>query len=125
MKKILENLKNWIGGLFKDETGSPSSKRFVGILCALTLCVTMYHNSFSTSDIAPASSLVDAVALLAFGCLGLSSLDKFTAAKKGMQDAITRDPAPKKSDTPIDTPAYTPVDTTCTVCGSEPCICEV
>jgi hypothetical protein len=116
MKKILENFKNWTGGLFKDETGSPSSKRFVGITCSLTLCITMYHNSFSTADIAPASSLVDAVALLAFGCLGLSSIDKFTAAKKGMQDAITQDSAPKKADTPV--------DTTCTVCGNEPCTCQ-
>jgi hypothetical protein len=78
MKKLL----NWVSTLFKDEKGNPSSKRFVGIMCALSLCVTMYHNSFSTTDIAPSTHLVDAVALLAFGCLGLTSIDKFTAAKK-------------------------------------------
>jgi hypothetical protein len=116
MKKILETFKKWLGGLFKDETGTPSSKRFVGIICAITLCVTLYHNSFSTLDIAPAPYLVDAVALLAFGCLGLSSLDKFTAAKKGMQDAINSESSPKKSDTPA--------VTTCTVCGNEPCACQ-
>jgi len=72
---------NWVAGLFKDEKGSPSSKRFVGILCGIALCVTMYHNSFSTVDVAPSPVLVDAVALLAFGCLGLASVDKFTARK--------------------------------------------
>jgi hypothetical protein len=74
MKKLL----SWVSSLFKDEKGSPSSKRFVGIMCALSLCVTMYHNSFSPLDQAPSTALVDAVALLAFGCLGLSSVDKFT-----------------------------------------------
>ena len=83
MKKVL----SWVAGIFKDETGNPSSKRIVGVMCAFALCLTMYHNSFSTTDIAPAPYLVDAVALLAFGCLGLSSVDKFTNAKKQIQDA--------------------------------------
>lgn len=77
MKKLI----TWTAGLFKDEKGNPSSKRFVGIMCAIALCVTMYHNSFSTVDVAPSPVLVDAVALLAFGCLGLSSVDKFTNRK--------------------------------------------
>jgi hypothetical protein len=63
--------------IIKDEKGQLSSKRVAGLLCALTLCVTMYHNSFSTVDTAPSTALVDAVALLAFGCLGLSTVDKF------------------------------------------------
>ncbi len=73
---------NWIAGLFKDEKGNPSSKRFVGILCGISLCITMYHNSFSPLDQAPSESLVNAVAMLAFGCLGLASVDKFTARRK-------------------------------------------
>jgi hypothetical protein len=72
MKKIL----NWITGLFKDEKGSPSSKRFIGILCGITLCITLYANSYTHGDIKPSESLVNAVAMLAFGCLGLSSIDK-------------------------------------------------
>jgi hypothetical protein len=36
----------------------------------------MYHNSFSEAHVAPAPILVESVALLAFGCLGLSSIDK-------------------------------------------------
>jgi hypothetical protein len=117
--KLLENLKGWLGGIFKDETGTPSSKRLVGVACAMTLCITMYHNSFSTTDIAPATPLVDAVALLAFGCLGLSSIDKFTAAKKSTQEAIARDSGPKKEEpTPVATES-----TTCATCGQEPCTC--
>ena len=72
--------------LLADEKGAVSSKRFVGLLSAITLCVTMYHNSFSTVDVAPADSLVNAVALLAFGSLGLSSVDKFT----GMKDKVSK-----------------------------------
>jgi hypothetical protein len=75
--KILKNLFTWISSLFNDEKGNPSSKRFIGIVSGLMLCVTMYHNSFSSVDIAPAPYLVDAVALLAFGCLGLTSIEKF------------------------------------------------
>lgn len=63
--------------IIKDEKGQFSSKRVAGILCTLTLCITMYHNSFSPLEMAPSAVLVDAVALLAFGCLGLSSVDKF------------------------------------------------
>jgi hypothetical protein len=77
----MKNIITWITGLFKDEKGTPSSKRFVGILCALTLCVTMYSNSFTEAHFAPSKELVDAVALLAFGCLGLASVDKIWGKK--------------------------------------------
>ena len=82
---------NGIKGLFTDENGVVSSKRFVGIMCSVKLCVTMYHNSFSTVDVAPAPYLVDAVALLAFGCLGLSSVDKFTKTKSKIKDATSQE----------------------------------
>jgi hypothetical protein len=74
-------LITWVSGLFKDEKGNPSSKRFIGILCGVSLCITMYHNSFSPLDHAPSPVLVNAVAALAFGCLGLASVDKFTGKK--------------------------------------------
>ena len=77
MKKIWD----WLGGLLKDEKGTPSSKRFVGIICALTLCITMYSNSFTEAHFTPSESLVNAVAMLAFGCLGLASVDKIWGKK--------------------------------------------
>lgn len=72
---------NWVKGLFNDEKGNPSSKRLIGILCGITLCITLYANQYTHGDIKPSDQLVDAVALLAFGCLGLASVDKFTARK--------------------------------------------
>jgi hypothetical protein len=36
----------------------------------------MYHNSFSALNTAPAESLVYAVSALAFGCLGLTTVEK-------------------------------------------------
>ncbi len=61
---------------FCDENGSLSMKRLCGLLCVIALCVTMYHNSFSEEHTAPAAILVESVALLAFGCLGLTSAEK-------------------------------------------------
>lgn len=86
MKKLIGELLFWLKGIFNDEKGNPSSKRIVGMGCAVALCVTMYHNSFSEVDVAPAEYLVDAVAFLAFGCLGLASFDKFTARKHKKKD---------------------------------------
>lgn len=77
MKKVF----SWINGVLSDENGSPSSKRIMGILCAITLCITMYQNAFSEEHVAPSPTLVNAVAALAFGCLGLASVDKFSKKK--------------------------------------------
>jgi hypothetical protein len=78
---MIKKIINWITGLFKDEKGSPSSKRFIGILCGITLCITLYVNSYTNGDIKPADTLVNAVAMLAFGCLGLASVDKIWGKK--------------------------------------------
>jgi hypothetical protein len=61
---------------FCDENGNLSMKRLCGLLCVIALCVTMYHNSFSEEHTAPSTILVESVALLAFGCLGLTSAEK-------------------------------------------------
>lgn len=69
-------MKNFAITLFKDERGKNSSKRFLGLIAGLTLCVTLFINSFYSADIKPSDSLVNAVAMLSFGCLGLASVDK-------------------------------------------------
>jgi len=79
-------MKKAIASLFSDEHGNISMKRLCGLLCTIALCVTMYHNSFSPEDQAPSPVLVDAVALLAFGCLGLSSIDKVFGKKSTNTD---------------------------------------
>lgn len=84
--EILKKFMDGANSLLADEKGAVSSKRFVGLLAAVTLCITMYSNSFSEAHIAPSEALVNAVALLAFGSLGLSSVDKFT----GMKDKVSK-----------------------------------
>ena len=71
---------------FCDETGKLSMKRICGLLCTIALCVTMYVNSFAPADHQPAPILVEVVGALAFGCLGLSTFDKFIAAKSKNTD---------------------------------------
>ena len=66
---------------FNDENGTYSMKRLCGLLCVIALCVTMYHNSFSEEHTAPSTILVESVALLAFGCLGLTSAEKILKKK--------------------------------------------
>ena len=61
---------------FQEDNGQFSMKLLCGLLCVITLCVTVYHNSFSEEHIAPSAILVESVALLAFGCLGLTSVEK-------------------------------------------------
>jgi len=61
---------------FTEDNGRLSMKRLCGLLCVISLCVTMYHNSFSNEHTAPATILVESVALLAFGCLGLTTVEK-------------------------------------------------
>jgi len=77
MNKLLAGIKS----LFSDEHGVVSMKRLCGLLCTVSLTVTLYQNSFSAQHVAPSRELVDAVALLAFGCLGLSSVDKIWGKK--------------------------------------------
>lgn len=62
---------------FKDENGQYSSKRLAGLLCVLALVVSLVANTFSNETIKPSEALVNAVAMFAFGALGLTSLDKF------------------------------------------------
>jgi hypothetical protein len=61
---------------FQEDNGRFSMKRLCGLFCVVSLCVTMYHNQFSEQHFAPSPILVESVALLAFGCLGLTSVEK-------------------------------------------------
>ena len=75
-------MKKFFAQIFQDEKGRFSSKRFIGIVSGLTLCVTMYVNSYSHGDIKPSDTLVNAVAMLSFGSLGLASVDKVFGKKE-------------------------------------------
>lgn len=79
MKKVV----NWISGLLQDERGVPSSKRFVGIISGLSLPIALFINLFTEHPVD--STLVNAVAALAFGALGLASVDKIWSNKNQNQ----------------------------------------
>ena len=66
---------------------APSMKRFCGLICTIFLCATLYHNSFTDEKIAPSVPLVESVAMLAFGCLGLTSVESiFKKKDKSKED---------------------------------------
>ena len=77
----MKKLFSWFSGPLKDEKGTPSSKRFIGIVAGLSLCITLFANQFTEEHIAPAPTLIQAVAALAFGALGLASADKIWGKK--------------------------------------------
>lgn len=71
-----KEFKKWVGETLKDERGNYSSRRFIGIFAGLTLCITLFLNSFYPEEIKPSDALVDSVLILAVGSLGLASVDK-------------------------------------------------
>jgi hypothetical protein len=64
------------------EGNEPSSKRFVGIIGSIVLFVTLFANSFSHLDQAPSEGLVNAVALLSFGALGITGAERIFSKKE-------------------------------------------
>ena len=74
-------MKNFIKQILADETGSISSKRVCGIICTIMLCATLFANQFTPEHIKPSDTLVECVTALAFGCLGLTTIDKFSTRK--------------------------------------------
>jgi hypothetical protein len=74
-KKLEKKERGFIAKLFC-EGNEPSSKRFVGIIGSITLFATLFANSFSHLDQAPSEALVNAVALLSFGALGITGAER-------------------------------------------------
>lgn len=80
MKKMFTGIKNWMRDLLKDGDGAPSSKRIMGLLSGISLCVALFLNVILGKPVD--STLVNAVAALAFGTLGLTSVEKVWSSKK-------------------------------------------
>ena len=76
----MKKLTNWVQGLLKDEKGTPSSKRFVGITAGLSLCIALFINLFTEHPVD--GNLINAVAALSFSALGLASVDKIWCKKQ-------------------------------------------
>lgn len=73
MKKFID----WVSGLLRDEKGEPSSKRFIGIIAGLSLCIALFINLFTSQPVEP--TIVQSVAIICVGGLGLASVDKIWA----------------------------------------------
>jgi hypothetical protein len=80
MKKVF----GWLGGFFSSESGT-SSKRLVGIVGAFALFYTLYDNSKTQGDFAPADSLVWATFALSAVALGLTTIEAVTGLIKGFK----------------------------------------
>ena len=75
-------VKDFFIQLISDENNIISSKRLAGLLCVIALVVALMANVFSCGKMNPSDTLVDAVALFAFGALGLTSIDKYVKNRK-------------------------------------------
>ncbi len=67
--------------LLNDESGSTSSKRVAGLICIIFLNITLLTDALTHGNITPSDILIQTIGMLAFGCLGLTSLDKYTKHK--------------------------------------------
>jgi hypothetical protein len=84
---MVHKKENWFMRMLKDHNNEPSSKRFVGVLSALILLYCLIYNTWFPKN-APAEYLVDSVALLSFGCLGLTSTEKIFGNVKNKKTLI-------------------------------------
>jgi len=76
-------MKKYLIELLSDERGRISSKRISGLICVMALVVALVANAFCSKGIAPSDNLVNAITILAIGCLGLTSVDKIWGKKQG------------------------------------------
>jgi hypothetical protein len=74
--------ERWFLTKFFCEKSEPSSKRLVGIVGAFTLFATLFANSFTHVDNAPSDVLVEAVAFLSFGALGITGFERIFSKKE-------------------------------------------
>lgn len=84
---MVNKKENWFLRMLKDHNNEPSSKRFVGVLSALILLYCLVYNTWFPKN-APAEYLVDSVALLSFGCLGLTATEKIFGTIKSKKNII-------------------------------------
>ncbi len=91
---MVNKKETWVHRMLKDHDNEPSSKRFVGVLSALVLLYSLIYNTWFPKN-APAEYLVDSVALLSFGCLGLTATEKIFSMIKGKK---TSSEEPKKEE---------------------------
>jgi hypothetical protein len=81
----MKKLFNFIAGFFSADSPN-SSKRLVGIVGAGFLFWTLYTNSHSETQIAPAETLVWGVVVIVCTSLGLASVKELSDLVNGKKD---------------------------------------
>lgn len=74
-------MKRFFKSLLGSGNQTLSSKRFTGILCVISLVIALFVSLLSNGKFCAEDSLVDAIALLAFGSLGLTSTEAIFGKK--------------------------------------------
>lgn len=72
--------KGFVTKMFCDKN-EPSSKRLVGIVGSFALFTTLIAHTFTDICNPPSDVLVNSVALLSFGALGITGLEKVFSKK--------------------------------------------
>ena len=75
---MIKFFKNMMEGA----NGGISSKRFIGLLCSISLILALFVSLFSCGKYETPEILIETIGLLSFGTLGLTSVDFFTHKKK-------------------------------------------
>lgn len=75
-------MKKFFKSLLGEGPTTLSSKRFTGILCVISLVISLFVSLFSAGKLTPNESLIDVIALLSFGSLGLTSTEAIFSKKK-------------------------------------------
>lgn len=68
-----------------------SSKRFTGIICVISLVICLFVSLFSGGKLTPNESLIDVIALLSFGSLGLTSTEAIFGKKNSPKKEETQE----------------------------------
>ena len=84
--EYLKKTLSFFTGFFFNRPDSPSMKRLCGLLCVIILCLTLWKSTFHPTAKEPSSYLIESIALLAFGCLGLTSIEKVFKKKDSKND---------------------------------------
>lgn len=72
---------NFFKSLMGSGPSTLSSKRFTGIICVISLVISLFVSLFSAGKLTPNESLIDVIALLSFGSLGLTSTEAIFGKK--------------------------------------------
>lgn len=72
----------WLANMLQAPSGNYSSKRVIGFICAMVLCVALFVSMFTNYE--PNRELVNSIEFITLGCLGFTSIDNFSK-KKGKE----------------------------------------